>query len=87
MVDEGEFGEGRDAMPMQVSQIQQVLNKYNKQLRSRDRDGSSSGLSNLGSEVVTISAEGKQRGLLDRIGDDAVKSYKEQTYKSLKTTK
>jgi ferritin-like metal-binding protein YciE len=78
---------GGDAMPMQIGQIQQVLNKYNKQLRSRDRDSSSSGLSNIGSEVVTISTEGKQRGLLNRIGDDAVKSYKEQSYKDLKTAK
>ena len=73
-------------MPMQINQIQQVLNKYNKQLRSRDRDSFSNASSDLGSEVVTISTEGKQRGLLDRIGDDAVKSYKEQSYKSLKTT-
>jgi len=59
-------------MPIQINQIQQLLNKYNKQLRSRDRDGNSSGLSDLGSEMVTISTEGRQRGLMGRIGDDAV---------------
>ncbi len=66
-----------------INQIQQVLDKYNKQLRSRSLGESPANQSELASDVVSISNEGKRRELLERIGDDAVKSYKEQSYKNL----
>ena len=72
-------------MPVLIHQIQQVLDKYNKQLRTRSGNSRSKNRSELASDVVSISTEGKRRELLDRIGDDAVRSYKQQSYKGLKT--
>ncbi|MBZ0271643.1 hypothetical protein K8I61_06380 [bacterium] len=63
-------------MPLPVGQVQSVLSSYMKQLRTRGTSEKSGGGSR-GPDVVTISLEGKRRELMERIGDAAVRAFRE----------
>ena len=62
-------------MPLSVGQVQTILETYNKMLRTKRAEAG---------DVVTITSEGRRCGLLDRIGDAAVRAYKESAIHSPK---
>ncbi len=67
-------------MPVPIGQIQSVLDLYNKQLKVRKDDKAAAGYSlDLGQDSVSISREGRRRDIIERIGDDAVKSFKQNS--------
>ncbi|MCZ7584235.1 MAG: hypothetical protein M5R36_13355 [Deltaproteobacteria bacterium] len=63
-------------MPSPVSQIQSVLARYNRMLRSERNKEPEGGVSRR-ADTVRISAEGRRQGFMDRIGDAAVKAYRQ----------
>jgi hypothetical protein len=62
-------------MPLPVGHIQSVLDSYTKHLKTK-RTQDSRNSAGRNNDVVSISSEGKRRELMDRIGDAAVKAYK-----------
>ena len=68
-------------MPLSVGQVQTILETYNKMLRTKRAKVGEKGV-RVKDDVVTITSEARRRGLLDRIGDAAVKAYKETAINS-----
>lgn len=64
-------------------QIQNIIQTYNRQLKSRRSQNVSSDQknANIPKDVVEISSEDKKKHILDRAGDEAIKKLKEQTLK------
>jgi len=70
-------------MPLSVGQVQTILETYNKMLRTKRAEAGEKGV-RVKDDIVTITSEGRRCGLLDRIGDAAVRAYKESAIHSPK---
>jgi len=68
-------------MTISSYQIQNIIQTYNRQLKSRRTPSVQSAQenNNVPKDVVEISSEGKKQHIMDRAGDEAIKKYKEQT--------
>ncbi len=67
-------------MTISSYQIQNIIQTYNRQLKTRRPQSVPTGQenANLPKDVVEISSEGKKKHILDRAGDEAIKKFKEQ---------